>query len=273
MRKNRLIYLVIVRNNRKGEIIMETNDSVKEFFNNPFSEEYLNYCSALIRQNVTAISVACNLLEDYISQHFRKCDQELIGSITAHCRELMRAAAVSEILASNEEDLIYISTDVFIGEFVSGCRSVLGDSVSIEMTDRSGGFVKTNETVLRYLLLGFLKNIIGSSQKPFKVIVGSVCNGEESIELYIRTDIDDLTGFKADSGVIGLSYEKLTELLAEKIGVSYRVENGSMTVTFKNKKDFTDPVFQCRPFYPSDGAFSVYNIMLAGSSDAERQIF
>lgn len=252
---------------------MKNNNDIKEFFENPFSIEYLNYCNALICQNVTAISVACNLLDDHIKQNSKKFDTELTGNIISHCRDLMRAASVSRILASNEEDLIYVSTDVFIGEFVSGCRSVLGDSATVSISDKSGSFVMTNETVLRYLLLGFLKNIVSENRKPLNIIVGSVCRDDECVELYIKTNAENSDGFSADSIVAGLNYEKLAELLAEKIGVSYRIEKGSMIVIFENKKDFADPVFQCRPYYPSDGVFSAYNIMLAGASDCDSQIF
>ncbi len=257
----------------KGEVIMENNNDIKDFFGNPFSIEYLKYCNALIRQNVTAISVACNLLDDYIKQNSKKFDTELTGNIISHCRELMRAASVSEILASNEEDLIYVSTDVFIGEFVSGCRSALGSSASVSISDKSGSFVKTNETVLRYLLLGFLKNIVSGHQNILNIVVGSVCRDDESVEIYIKTDAENASEFDVGSAFGGLNYEKLAELLAEKIGVSYRIEKGSIAVTFKNKKDFADPVFQCRPYYPSDGIFSVYNIMLAGSPDCNGQVF
>lgn len=247
------------------------NNKIKEFFNNPYSEEYINYCNTLIRQNVTAISVTCKLLEDFISNTCKNNETEMLDDIILHCRELMRGAVFGELLSAKSNDMTYVSTDVFVGEFVSGCREAFGGRVNVAVGERVGGYVKTDETVLRYLLLEFIRSISVSRGEPAAITIGSACSENGNLSLYINVKTDDGADFQKIASVPG--GEDIILLLAEKIGVSCVRKNNSFTVEFSEKKEYIDPVFRCRPYYPSDGAFSAYNVMLSGILSDDGQIF
>lgn len=246
------------------------NNKIREFFNNPYSEEYIKYCNALIRQNVTAISVSCKLLEDYILHNVNDSGTELVDDIILRCRELMRGAVFGELLSTQSCDRIYVSTDVFVGEFVAGCREVLGDKVSVCVVEKSGSYVKTDETVLRYLLLEFIRNISVSGNRPTEISVGSTLSENKNVRIYISIKTDDAEYGRMSAIPGGV---EMLRLLSEKIGVTCILEDNLFIVEFGEKKDYIDPIFRCRPYCPSDGTFSAYSIMLSGMVNYDEQIF
>lgn len=246
------------------------NNIIKEFFDNPYSEEYIKYCNALIRQNVTAISVSCKLLEDFIMHNINDGGTELVDDIIFRCRELMRGAVFGDLLSAKSSDMIYVSTDVFVGEFVAGCREVLGDKVAVSVAEKTGSFVKTDETVLRYLLLEFIRNVSVSGNLPLEMLVGSTYSENGNARIYISVKPDDADCGRTSEIPGG---EDVLRLLSEKIGVTCMWEDDSFVVEFSEMKDYIDPVLRCRPYFPSDGTFSAYSIMLSGMINNDEQIF
>lgn len=246
------------------------NNKIREFFDNPYSEEYIRYCNALIRQNVTAISVSCKLLEDHLRHNVGDCGDELIEDIIFRCRELMRGAIFGELLSTQSSDNIYVSTDVFVGEFAAGCKEVLGDRISVSVAEKSGGYVKTDETVLRYLLLEFIRNVSVGGNRPTEISVGSTLTENKNVRIYIRIKTDDAEHARMAAIPGGV---EMIRLLSEKIGVSCILEDDLFVVEFGEKREYIDPIFRCRPYYPSDGTFSAYSIMLSEMTNNDEHIF
>ncbi|MDD6059397.1 MAG: hypothetical protein PUB97_03305 [Ruminococcus sp.] len=103
-----------------------------------------------------------------------------------------------------------------------------------------------------------------------EMLVGSTYSENGNARIYISVKPDN-----ADCGrIVGIpGGTDILRLLSEKIGVTCMWEDDSFVVEFSEMKDYMDPVLRCRPYFPSDGTFSAYSIMLSGMVNIDEQIF
>ena len=248
---------------------MKDEKVVKEFFRNPFAVDYIKYCDYITRLAVTRISASCEMIEDLLKRRVKGDTDGYTDEILAVCRDLVRISELSTVLASQDDDVVITDIDFFLDDFASGCKNALGDNVDVKLDEKSYSFVKTDENVLRFLMLNFVrKAALAAKEGSFKIEIGAE-KDETSVIIYMRTDVDfssDVDDMHENDKLLDSYSDTVFDIIAERLGVSYETNGSLMKIIIMKASDKGESLLRNPRLHYDDGTFSTYNIMLGDLS-------
>jgi hypothetical protein len=246
---------------------MENNNVVKEFFESPFAEDYLNCTDQLVRRSVTGISAACETLRSMTEKSGDKTGTELINGIMTMCCDLMRNAELSKALSGaasdSDMDMTVLRLDSFLEDFAKNCMASSGGKCSFKIDTAPSVYIRTNKELLRFLLLSFVRrSIIGADGSEIAFDAGGKETGK-SVEIFIkakRTFVDG--GGMARPDVFEVYPEEVAMGLSARIGAETTLSNDSISVVIP-LPDGSSPAAVRAPYAEyEERFFNAFNIML-----------
>lgn len=245
---------------------MKKNNEVKEFFESPFAEDYLNCTDYLVRRSVTGISASCEMLRSIAEKNGDEVGCELVDGIMTMCCDLMRNAELSKALASSGKDdkeLRTLRVDAFLDDFAKNCETVMAGKCKITVEEAPAVYIRSDREILRFLLLGFVRrNILGSDSTGAEFVAGCKETGK-SVEIFIRakrTFVDEI-GF-GQSDVFEAYTDEVTAGLAAVIGAKARLTDDAISVEIALPDGNSPAVVEAPSADYGERFFNAFNVML-----------
>jgi len=196
---------------------------------------------------------------------------ERFSESTACCCGIMRPAAMISILMNlgeegSEYDLGCKKAKDFVTEFSGGCMAALGSKCKVNVNNVCEGYLYINTELLKYFMLIYLFKMIPEYYEDmnFNISAENKDGGLEII-LSIECGMQDYT-----NEPIGLLWEDLLVLTAEKLGITYTATYKKLNIFVPNVNDEIVPDLESGIVDYEGGMFTDYNIILNSIENHKR---
>lgn len=248
---------------------MDNKENMKDFFDNPYAKEYLQYCNDSVRMAVAGITAAFGVVEEAASGKNSNIDISAFDVVREQCLNLMRTVEISTALMGGFNEQRMISLDELLNELVSGCRSVLGERYVFTVAGERGGFVMGDQKTIKYIFLSVIRNIILNSDEDLRDFELSMSKTDSEAKLMLRCDRKvELNG----SCVLDADLATFGEMLASRLGGSFETRHDGCELVLPLVQPDGRVNVRSAVRYGDIGKYSTFNIML-GSLESERLPF
>ena len=246
---------------------MENNNVVKDFFESPFAEDYLNCTDQLVRRSVTGISAACETLRGIAEKNGNKTEAELVDGIMTMCCELMRNAALSKALTKSSDDpdmgSVTLRLDTFLEDFAKNCTAATAGKCTVNVESVPAVYIRTNKELLRFLLLSFVRRSMISADGGEKAFDAGIKETGKSVEIFIRakrTFVDEMVMGQPD--VFEAYPVEVTMGLSARIGAETTLSDDRISVVIPLPDGNSAAAVRAPYAEYEERFFNAFNIML-----------
>ena len=238
---------------------MNEKEYIKEFFENPYSIQYLDRFNEMLRMAVTAVTASCEYAEQTAAANGSALEPAVFDEVWEQCRRLMRTSELITAVMGGFAEQCVINAEELLSSISAGCKELIGDKYNIIVTGECGGYVRGNDKVIKYILLSVIRSIVLDTPGELVDIELSVAKNDDEVRMLLRcdrdVDINKGTMIKNDS-------DALNEILAQRLGGRFISKpDGCELVLPSAKPDGTlnsPPALQ----FGDGGRYSTFNIML-----------
>lgn len=225
-------------------------------------EKYLNYSDTQIRQAVTGISAACELLDSTSENSENTLFSQCLENIMVNCCRLMRNVTISSQLAAAanntlSEELVNIPD--FMTKLVKDCISVMGKDYCIDFSQPPECFIKTDKTLFMYFMLMLIRKII--VHKNLKLGFNVSCD-EKNVQISIFfEEKKNVAAIEYVDNVNGI-FEDAYDIISQKLNAECNFTENGVIIKMKRALYDGNAVFETDRLFFSENMFSPSRIML-----------
>lgn len=241
---------------------LNPESDILKFLSSPEVVEFIQSSDALIRNSVTEISAACEIIA---SNSNGNDNSAYLNSIINSCRNILKEAAITTLLSASgaAESNNSVDFDVFFREFINGCRSTLSDKIKITSRCESNCIVKGEKPLLLYFMLGIVRKLL------------SVAGNESVLDMTASLSQQHLViTFKIKGTKIAKTHhdnssyfdESVIQLMAQKLSAECKISDTTAEVSLEILSGSSFNELRSDKVILSDGLFSPYNIMLGNAA-------
>lgn len=161
------------------------------FFENPVTSEIMENNKAISEISATRMMFIAEMLDiEEDKEYDRDNMKELAKILREESRSLMRNAIMGTVLSDRPERELVIRIDSMIDNIVAGCKKVFGEGFRIKAIERSDAYVKINEKMLKFCIIGFIRKLCAVAEdNDFEIQIGSRTeNG--MVKIFVYSDIE-----------------------------------------------------------------------------------
>ncbi|MCQ2470110.1 MAG: hypothetical protein MJ100_09905 [Ruminococcus sp.] len=243
---------------------MEKSKEMGEFFDSPFTKEYLQYSDVILRYSASLMKSLC-VSEDGTPVRVTPENQKLI---TDMCGRMLRLSEISMCLADNcEMKREYIEMKEFSDEFAKKCLEATGGRVCVSVAECDKFRIIAEPELLKYMLLEFVRIAIENAEDEmphFELECGE-CADSARIKLNVSGyggEIPDRSFFMCDE-LYDVYSKDICRRLAKKMGAECSFSDEALVIDFPLHNDDDKIIMRSAGCIPEGDELSPYKLMLS----------
>lgn len=152
-----------------------------------------------------------------------------LDNIRNCCSQIVRAIELNGMLSAKNISIRVVPVDELLDEFVERCREFAGDTINLTRTGEQGQFVKGDRTLIEYILLCGVRDVIDHCGRA-ELNVGAERSGGL---IKIFTEPAGEAGAVGEDDAYFRNYiRSVCTNFAERTGASFTYESGRFIVGF-----------------------------------------
>ena len=248
-------------NSDRRSILLDRFDDIKEFFDMPFTKEFIRYNDIMLRSLASVLEVLGE--KDMTPEESAQLRQQLMSMTRRFMRSAEMTMSASSEVSSDELEILDMKR--FFDELAEKCEASSGGSIHLRTGDINCGPILTSADILRYIFLGFIRKTASHSGE--KDITLEVSSTKKDDGLYIRLDLpaDFVSAGRMPLTIpeIADKYpDEMCKLLASRIGAELVFDEKGMLLRFVPTENSGDITLSSGRITPADRDFSPFDIML-----------
>lgn len=162
-----------------------------KFFENPVTSEIMENNKTISEISATRMMFIAEMLDIEDDKEYDRDNlKELAKILREESRSLMRNASMGTVLSDSPEREVVIRVNSMIDNIVDGCKKVFGENFRIKAIERSDAYVKINEKMLKFCIIGFIRKLCSvAGDTDFEIQLGSRAeNG--MVKIFVYSDVE-----------------------------------------------------------------------------------
>ena len=167
-------------------------DDLSVLLGDPCMKELMSLSTDSVKFSITSIRACCDLIEqDPVT--FSNKSKLYVNTINGECYRLMRTPSMYALLSTDNDEYFYdLGSRNFVGSFEKYCNEIIGDLCSFTSECSADAVFFTNEALLVYAILLFIRrSFLSSLEAPPEIKLSSYMKSRSKlvIELASSTDL------------------------------------------------------------------------------------
>ena len=191
-----IIYIELLLDSLKERYDQMNKGTLNDFsglLSDPCVKELMKLSSDSMKFSVTSIRACCDLIDQNTAAPSDKLKIHT-DTINGECYRLMRTPSIYDLLASNDDVYFYdLGSRNFVCSFEKYCNEIIGDCCSFTSECQADAVFFTNEALLVYTVLLFIrKAFFSSGEEPIEIKLSSYMKSRGKLVLELTSNTDFL---------------------------------------------------------------------------------
>lgn len=255
---------------------MDFINDLSVLLSDPCVKEFMRLGSDSLKFSVTGIRACCDLIDQNADTRSDKL-KIYTDNMNGECYRLMRTPSIYNLICSENDSFFYeLGSRNFVCSFEKYCNEIIGSCCNFTSECRADAVFFTNEALLVYTVLLFIrKAFFSSGEAPVEIKLASYMKSRGRLVIELTTNTDFLMECKSYYYVPEF-FEVYCRQFAEAAQemLKCRIKTGKKSVTFTYEVDENDVDYvmhaSSNPFKRL--FFSPFRVMLSDLETYRKQI-